>query len=753
MSATARLDLDLDRAAPPVASPDERRRATPVAIAARAATTCCLLVAAFLAAGVAGLGLYAAAHAERIYEGVEVAGVRVGGMTETQSRTALEARFAEYAVQPITLVAGDRRFAVTPREAGADLDGAESARAAFAYGRSGSFWDRSVAWARGLFDEVAVAPRVDIDGERLDAQLRGVAPEIVRAPADAYVDMDAAGQPTLVPEVPGVALDMTSSRAMLSARMRTLASDPVTLVTRAAPAAVTAETLAQGMPDVQAAVAAPLVLSTLEGAWTVSPEDLKRIVAVRPNEDGIVVAREPVRALVAGLATGIDRPSADAGLRVDEAGAFAVVPQVDAATVDVEATTDAVVAALTAGRHDVEFVVARAAPAITDAQAASAAQEAEALIADGLMLTWEGAAARFGRSDLLRALVITPRPGEAKPFAFDLDRAVLGELMAAVADQISQPAVDARFRIVDGAIAVAGEAKTGRELDVAAAVEAAAKAVMERKRELKLTIKPVEPAYTAADLDTIALDDDILGDASTWYAGSSEPRRLNVERASALEHGWLVPPDGVFSYVENVGQIDKENGFETGFGIVANEGGGVTTAPVIGGGICQVSTTIFQAAFWAGLPIEERYQHPYWLTGYGHPPRGMLGLDAMVNVEDDWALDLKFRNATDHWIAVLVVANGETVTATIVGTDPGWDVTVSEPRVTNMVPANQTMVYTNSPELPQGQELQVESAQDGFDVAIERTVTKDGEVVDQDTIESSFAPARNMTLRGTGAPA
>jgi len=753
MSATARLDLDLDRAAPAVAPPRERRRSPPLAAAARVATTCCLLVAAFLGAGVAGLGLYAAAHAERIYEGVAVAGVRVGGMTETQARAALEARFAEYAVQPITLLAGERRFAVTPREAGADLDGTASARAAFAYGRSGSFWDRSVAWARGLFGEVEVAPRIDVDGERLDAQLRGVAPEIVRAPVDAYVDMDIAGSPALVPEVPGVALDMTSSRAAFAARMRALAGDPVTLVTRVAPAAVTTDTLAAGLPEVQAAVDAPLVLSTREGAWTVSPADLKRIVAVRPNEDGIVVERGPVRALVAGLAAGIDRTSMDAGLAVDETAAFVVVPQVDAAAVDVEATTDAVVAALTAGTHDVEFVVTRAAPAITDAQAAAAAGEAEALVANGLMLTWEGAAARFGRSDLLRALVITPRPGEAEPFALELDRAVLGELMAAVADQIYQPAVDARFRIVDGAIAVAGEAKTGRELDVTVAVDAAAKAVMAHKRELKLSVKPVAPAYTAADVDTIALDDDILGDAATGYAGSSEPRRLNVERASALEHGWLVPPDGVFSYVENVGQIDKENGFETGFGIVANEGGGVTTAPVIGGGICQVSTTIFQAAFWAGLPIAERVQHPYWLTGYGHPPRGMLGLDAMVNVEDDWALDMKFRNTTDHWLAVLVVANGETVSATIVGTDPDWEVAVSEPRVTNIVAANRTMVYTDSPELPQGQELQVESAQDGFDVTIERTVTKDGETVHQDTIESTFAPARNMTLRGTGAAA
>ena len=159
-------------------------------------------------------------------------------------------------------------------------------------------------------------------------------------------------------------------------------------------------------------------------------------------------------------------------------------------------------------------------------------------------------------------------------------------------------------------------------------------------------------------------------------------------------------PGEVFSYVEHIGDIDKESGFATGYGIVADgDTGNVTTAPVVGGGICQVSTTIFQAAFWAGLAIEERWQHPYWLTTYGQPPRGMKGLDAMVNVEEDWALDMKFRNNTDNWIAVVVMYDSQNVTAQILGTDPGWDVSVSEPVISNVVPKDDKMYYTESPEL------------------------------------------------------
>ncbi len=259
----------------------------------------------------------------------------------------------------------------------------------------------------------------------------------------------------------------------------------------------------------------------------------------------------------------------------------------------------------------------------------------------------------------------------------------------------------------------------------------------------------MEPKFTASDPGKTGLGDDVIADASIGYAGSREPRRQNVERAAELEDGWLVPPGGVFFYVENVGRVDRGNGFETRFGIVADEAGAVTTAPVIGGGICQVSTTIFQAAFWAGMPIVERYQHPSWVTGYGYPPRGIQGPDAMVNIEEDGALDMKFENAAGDWFDVVVVADGETLSSWIVGRDPGWDVAVDGPEIATIVPKDEKMVYTDSSELTEGEALQVETAQDGFDEEINRTVTRDCEVIDELTSTSSFAPARNMTLRGT----
>ena len=72
-----------------------------------------------------------------------------------------------------------------------------------------------------------------------------------------------------------------------------------------------------------------------------------------------------------------------------------------------------------------------------------------------------------------------------------------------------------------------------------------------------------------------------------------------------------------------------------------------------------------QAAFWAGLPIVERHQHPYYLRTYGEAVSGLPGLDAMVNIEPDWRLDLKFKNTTGRWIAVVLIPDG----AMVVGAD------------------------------------------------------------------------------------
>jgi len=706
------------------------------------------IVAALLVAGIIGLSLYSVSHGDRIYEGVKIGDVSVGGMSREDAATAVQERFDAYAGVPVSLVAAGEVFPVTPTEAGARLDRDATIAAAYGYGRDGSFWERSGNWARGLLHGATLSPFVTIDASQLDPLVSRIAADVDIAPSDAFVEMNTNGQPTLIADISGQVLLQMDSRNLIVTAMSGLSPDAVQLPIAVESADVAATVLSGGLPGAQAAVSAPLVLTSAEGSWTIPVETLRMLVSVR-DDGALAVDEDAIGLIVADAATEVDRSAVNTGIQIGEDGSITVVPGSYSAIVDQESTRTGAVEALLSGAHSAGVLIERLPPEITDAEAHAGIVAAETLVGDGLGLEWDDGETRLERVDLVRALVIEPRPEAEKAFGVSIDPDLLAEVLFPITEEIDVPVQDASFRLVDGTVTLIAKEKKGRATDSAVSVGAIIDALNDDEPSAELTVVDVDPAVRANQLDDIAVPD-LLGDSFTYYGNSSDPRRQNVELAVDLEGGWLVPPDGVFSYVEYIGDIDEESGFATGFGIVADEGGGVTTAPVIGGGICQVSTTIFQAAFWAGLQIEERWQHPYWLTSYGDPPRGMKGLDAMVNVEDDWALDMKFRNTTNDWIAVVVMYDGQNVTAQIMGADPGWDVAVSDPVLTNVVPKDEKMYYTESSELPVGQEMQVESALEGFDSAISRTVSKDGEVIEEYVLTSSFAPSRNTVLRGTG---
>ncbi len=701
-------------------------------------------------AAIAGIALYGFSHTDRIYEGVNVGGVPVGGLSEAEARSRIEERYAEFVSSSVPLTGEGQSFAVSPRRAGMTLDSRATAATAFEYGRSGPIWERAGTWIQAALGNKSVAPVYSVDEQRLDSVLTDIAHKVTRPPLNASVAMNAEDGPTIRAEEPGVAFDLTSTRAGVLERLASFSTDPVAMVLPPVMPEITTAHLDTGLHRAQAAVASPLVLSALDKSWTVASADLKRIVSV-PSEGGNVrVDHESLRTLIQSIAAEIERPSQDARLYVTDEGEFAIVAAARSVEVDVDATVDASAKALLGGSHDVELVFDQAAPAITDEMAAAAMQHAEALIEEGVTLEWPEGSAQLRRGDLLASITIDASPGEDVPFEFGFHGSVLSSLLEPITADVNVEGRDARFRLDDGEVRVVEKATTGRAVDIEQTVALINEAVLDGAPSITLPIVRVDPTYTDADRSTIKVED-LLGESSTYYGNSSDPRRRNVEQAVKLETGWLIPPDGIFSYNDYIGQVTEEQGFVTGFGIVSNGAGGVTTAPVIGGGICQVSTTIFQAGYWAGLEIVERWTHPYWINTYGEAPRGMKGLDAMVNIEEDWSLDLRLRNTTGNWIAVVVRADGERVSSQILGTNPGWSIDVQGPVITNVETPSPELIVTESSELPIGQELQVESAQEGFDASIRRVITdSDGQVIDDSTIAGTYSASHNTILRGTG---
>jgi vancomycin resistance protein YoaR len=184
-----------------------------------------------------------------------------------------------------------------------------------------------------------------------------------------------------------------------------------------------------------------------------------------------------------------------------------------------------------------------------------------------------------------------------------------------------------------------------------------------------------KPTIDSANLDKLGITT-FLGSGRSNYSGSSDGRSANVAVGAQLLNGTLIPPWGEFSFNEAIGWIDEEKGF-----VEAQVIDGEKIGKDIGGGICQVSTTVFRAAYNAGLPITEWWPHRFRIGFYeydGWEP----GLDASIlqPTEDPatWA-DFRFENPSDSWMLVEAWTDGVNVVVNIYGTDLGFQVESTGP--------------------------------------------------------------------------
>jgi hypothetical protein len=323
------------------------------------------------------------------------------------------------------------------------------------------------------------------------------------------------------------------------------------------------------------------------------------------------------------------------------------------------------------------------------------------------------------------SLAINPGPGAATGGAV-VARAAAPDLLVAVETATAVPAHAAARPVVHLPTPVPVAASSTPEPATATAVPTP-------------TSEPTTIPYVESRLV------DLLGQSVTSYAGSVPPRVFNVQLATRRIDGARVAPGAVFSFDDTVGDQTQAGGFKVAWGIISNNGV-PETVEADAGGICQVATTLFQAVYWAGLPIVRRFHHLYWIAHYGQPPYGRVGLDATV---DFAPVDFQFRNTTNDWIRIAATYDSTHVHMRLLGVDPGWKVSVGTPKIFNLVKTDRTVVLRPDPSLPAGTELWVEAAEDAFDVTLERLVTKGSDTVDHYVFTNHYDPARNVKVIGT----
>lgn len=152
----------------------------------------------------------------------------------------------------------------------------------------------------------------------------------------------------------------------------------------------------------------------------------------------------------------------------------------------------------------------------------------------------------------------------------------------------------------------------------------------------------------------------LIGHFSTYYPGSSPDRNYNLALAAKKLCGRVVPAGGVFSFNGSLGPASRENGFHLGHVFIGDR-----IVPGYGGGVCQVASTIYNAARRAGLPIVERHQHGLTV------PYLAPGEDSTISYG---SLDLQIRNDTGEPLRLVMSAQGPGITAEFFGSRQPPDV-------------------------------------------------------------------------------
>jgi len=262
----------------------------------------------------------------------------------------------------------------------------------------------------------------------------------------------------------------------------------------------------------------------------------------------------------------------------------------------------------------------------------------------------------------------------------------------------------------------------------------------DKSESFDIPIISTPPEVTTDKINNLGIKE-LIGRGTSTYFHSIPGRVHNVVLAASRINGTLVAPGETFSFNQTLGDVTQFTGYEQAY-IISNG----KTILGDGGGVCQVSTTLFRALLDAGLPIVERAAHAYRVGYYEQdsPP----GLDATVYGPEP---DLKFTNDTPNYI--LIEATADTKNYSLVfelyGTSDGRVATITKPIVTNVTPALPT-VYQDDPTLPAGTLKQTDFAAAGATVIFNYSVVRNDVNIDQKTFVSNYRPWAAVYLRGTG---
>jgi vancomycin resistance protein YoaR len=367
-------------------------------------------------------------------------------------------------------------------------------------------------------------------------------------------------------------------------------------------------------------------------------------------DSAVIYDREALAAAIRSLATTIDRAPTDASVSVGSDGTFGVTAASEGRAVDQAALLTALDAQLTAlGTADsitMAVPLSSVAPTVATSTAEAARAAADRMVADVVVNRGDEhwTIARKALAPLIT--FSTAAVGTITPV---FDEAGLDPILKVLAKKVNQTAKDAGLKLVDGHIVPTTGSREGRTLDAAGMKAAIISQIAARQAgaaasPVGAVVKAVDPKLSTADAKAFAPKMKVISSFSVYYyVIINNHWGGNIEAPATKINGTVVPPGGVFDFWKVVGDLRKLPGTGPGNAI---EGGKITVTGAFGGGICTTSTTLFNAAFRAGMIPMARQNHNEFINRY--PP----GLDATVWIVGGTKQTMSFRNDTAYPILI-----------------------------------------------------------------------------------------------------
>lgn len=310
---------------------------------------------------------------------------------------------------------------------------------------------------------------------------------------------------------------------------------------------------------------------------------------------------------------------------------------------------------------------------------------------------------------------------------FVYNKDIIQQIVEEVSSEINVEAKDAEFHINNGNIYITDEV-VGKSVNKDELIK-----TIEENLLTANTIKiPVESTMPKLSKSLLSRINGIIGEYSTSFLGSSPNRIENIRLSAESINGTILLPGQIMSFNEVTGPIREEFGYKDATVIV---GGQYTSG--VGGGVCQTSTTLYNALILAGVTILERSPHSI-------PPRYVdLGRDAAVAEN---LLDLKFRNDFDYPIYIATETKNNRIFVYIYGDISHRDyiVKIESEVIETIKPGEEHIV---DEKLKAGEKVLVQEGRNGYKVRTYRYIIKDGIIVDKEIISTDYYKEKNYIYK------